>query len=211
MRLKRIMLRYFPPGIGLEYIQGGCTKTKEIDLFDLTSSTDIEELAFAVAKGEPLITPNIHHQLVDSLRRLQKKIFSTTIHRFYRHKTLKTHLLPLTNVAFDKFGKKCLTGSYDRTCKVWDIETGEEVHTLQGHKNVVYAVAFNNPSGDKILTGSFDKTARLWSYETGECKQTFSGHSGEVVAVQFDPQKQLIATASMDTTARLYNSATGSL
>ena len=40
-----------------------------------------------------------------------------------------------------------ITGSYDRTCKVWDTASGEELHTLEGHKNVVYAVAFNNPYG----------------------------------------------------------------
>ena len=42
-----------------------------------------------------------------------------------------------------------------------------------GHKNVVYAVTFNNPYGDKIATGSFDKTARLWSTETGKCFHVF--------------------------------------
>ena len=40
-----------------------------------------------------------------------------------------------------------VTGSYDRTCKVWDTASGEELHVLEGHKNVVYAVAFNNPYG----------------------------------------------------------------
>lgn len=40
-----------------------------------------------------------------------------------------------------------ITGSYDRTCKVWDTNTGEELLTLEGHKNVVYAIAFNNPYG----------------------------------------------------------------
>ena len=40
-----------------------------------------------------------------------------------------------------------MTGSYDRTCKVWDTASGEELHTLEGHRNVVYAVAFNNPYG----------------------------------------------------------------
>jgi WD40 repeat protein len=40
-----------------------------------------------------------------------------------------------------------ITGSYDRTCKVWDTASGEELHTLEGHKNVVYAIAFNNPYG----------------------------------------------------------------
>ena len=49
-----------------------------------------------------------------------------------------------------------VTGSYDRTCKVWDTASGTEVLSLDGadgHKNVVYAVAFNNPFGDKIATG----------------------------------------------------------
>ncbi len=40
-----------------------------------------------------------------------------------------------------------ITGSYDRTCKVWDTASGEELHTLEAHKNVVYAIAFNNPYG----------------------------------------------------------------
>jgi hypothetical protein len=34
-------------------------------------------------------------------------------------------------------------------------QTGEELLTLEGHRNVVYAIAFNNPYGDKIITGSF--------------------------------------------------------
>ena len=40
-----------------------------------------------------------------------------------------------------------ITGSYDRTCKVWDTASGEELHTLDGHRNVVYAISFNNPYG----------------------------------------------------------------
>ena len=40
-----------------------------------------------------------------------------------------------------------ITGSYDRTCKVWDTGSGEELHTLDGHRKVVYAIGFNNPYG----------------------------------------------------------------
>ena len=36
------------------------------------------------------------------------------------------------------------------TSQVWDATTGEEVRTLEGHKNIVYAIAFNNPYGDKV-------------------------------------------------------------
>lgn len=49
--------------------------------------------------------------------------------------------------------------------KVWNTSTGDELLTLDGHRNVVYAIAFNNPWGDKIITGSFDKTCKLWNAE----------------------------------------------
>ena len=67
-------------------------------------------------------------------------------------------------MAFNKSGSRFITGSYDRTCKVWDTASGEELLTLEGHRNVVYAIAFNNPFGDKIATGSFDKTCKVSKY-----------------------------------------------
>lgn len=74
---------------------------------------------------------------------------------FFLFKILRAHILPLTNCAFNKSGDKFITGSYDRTCKVWNTIVGDELLTLEGHRNVVYAIAFNNPYGDKIITGSF--------------------------------------------------------
>lgn len=58
--------------------------------------------------------------------------------------------------------KRFITGSYDRTCKIWDTHSGEELFSLEGHKNVVYCLAFNNPFGDMVATGSFDKTAKVF-------------------------------------------------
>lgn len=74
---------------------------------------------------------------------------------------------------------RCLTGSYDRTCRVWDVETGQEMLALDEHQNVVFSVAFNR-SGDRILTGSFDKTAKIWDSFSGACLWTLWGHSEEV-------------------------------
>lgn len=51
--------------------------------------------------------------------------------------------------------------------KVWNTATGDELLTLDGHRNVVYAIAFNNPWGNKIITGSFDKTCKLWNAQVG--------------------------------------------
>jgi len=59
--------------------------------------------------------------------------------------------------------------------------------TLEGHMNVVYCIAFNNPFGDRIGTGSFDKTAKIWDSHTGECLSTLKGHDYEIVCLQFEP------------------------
>ena len=82
-----------------------------------------------------------------------------------------------------KFLFRFCTGSYDRTCKIWDTSTGEELHTLESHKNVVYTMCFNNPFGDKIGTGSFDKTAKIWDVETGKLIHTLYGHELEIVCI----------------------------
>lgn len=86
---------------------------------------------------------------------LIEKLGSNETSDFFLFKILRAHILPLTNCAFNKSGDKFITGSYDRTCKVWNTISGDELLTLEGHRNVVYAIAFNNPYGDKIITGSF--------------------------------------------------------
>ncbi|XP_010163052.1 dynein assembly factor with WDR repeat domains 1-like, partial [Antrostomus carolinensis] len=164
----------------LEYVQGGEPKTRSIDLLDLRPDTDAIALVEEIQKEEPLITASCKEHIIHLVQRLQEKLGEKEDHKFYLFKVLKAHVLPLTNVAFNKSGSRFITGSYDRTCKVWDTTSGEELRTLEGHGNVVYVIAFNNPYGDKIATGSFDKTCKLWSTETGKCYHTFRGHSAEI-------------------------------
>nr|CAH8822652.1 unnamed protein product [Trichobilharzia regenti] len=209
MKLKRFLLRYYPPGIILDYEQSGVSKTRVLDLLDLTPESDTEEVLKEICDKEPLITEKRKIQVQDLIERLKSKLRSSDKSKFGQYKILRAHILPLTNVAFNKSGSHFITGSYDRTCKVWDTETGNEVHTLEGHKNVVYAIAFNLPFSDKIATGSFDKTSRLWSAETGECHYVFQGHTAEVVCIQFNPTSNLIASGSMDTLAKLWDVETG--
>jgi dynein assembly factor with WDR repeat domains 1 len=134
----------------------------------------VEVLVNQIVFEEPLISASRKGQLRRLIYRLIEKHEANERQDFYLYKILRAHILPLTNCAFNKAGDKFITGSYDRTCKVWATSSGDELLTLEGHKNVVYAIAFNNPFGDKIVTGSFDKTAKLWNAETGQCIRTMS-------------------------------------
>jgi len=57
MKLKRFLLRYYPPGIILEYLRSnGEIETKSIDLLNLTPATNIEVLANQILFEEPSIS-----------------------------------------------------------------------------------------------------------------------------------------------------------
>ncbi len=66
----------------------------------------------------------------------------------------------------------------DRTVQVWNVQTGECVHTLKGHTNWVRCVAFD---GNTIVSGSLDKTVRIWRapYNTDDCKRVLNEHDDQ--------------------------------
>ena len=96
---------------------------------------------------EPLISESRKPHLKKLIELLIEEQQKNQAQKFTLFKVLRAHLLPLTNCAFNKSGDKFITGSYDRTCKVWDTNSGEELLSLDEHTNVVYTMAFNNPYG----------------------------------------------------------------
>jgi WD40 repeat protein len=75
---------------------------------------------------------------------------------------------------------------------VWDIETGERLASLEGHKAPVVAVAWS-PDGRWIDNASLDNTARLWDATTGKEVRRWTMKAG-VVGVAFCPDSQRLLT-----------------
>ena len=71
------------------------------------------------------------------------------------------HSDSINAVQFSPDGKVVVTGSDDKTVRVWNARTGEAIHALEGHTAAVTSVSIS-PEGRIIASGSSDKTIRLW-------------------------------------------------
>jgi WD40 repeat protein len=70
-------------------------------------------------------------------------------------------------VAINLDGSLLASGSADQTIKLWSLPDGALLHTLGGHTDFVWPVAFS-PDGTLLASGSTDKTIKLWSLPDGE-------------------------------------------
>jgi len=75
-------------------------------------------------------------------------------------------------VAVSPDGRTIVSGSDDRTVKVWEAESGRLLRSLEGHKLSVNAVAVS-PDGRTIVSGSDDRTIRAWDLASGESRMLF--------------------------------------
>lgn len=125
---------------------------------------------------------------------------------------LEGHQGSIYHVGFSPDGKILASGSLDKTIKLWNVETGEEILPgLSKHNRKVYNVIFNPGNGSQLASSSADGTIRLWNLETGEYGKykTLTGHKGKVYGLSFSQDGKIIASSSLDKTIKLWNVKTG--
>lgn len=120
--------------------------------------------------------------------------------------------LPQSSLLAEKFGSQrtpiLISGSSDKTIKLWNLSTGEVIHTLSGHSGSIISLAIS-PDGQIIFSGSIDETIKLWSLNTGEFLRTLAGHQGAVGSLAVSPDGQTLFSGSWDETIKLWNLSTG--
>ena len=110
-------------------------------------------------------------------------------------------------MVFSPDGSRVASGSDDNTVRVWEVQTGQCQHTLEGHSSSVLSVAFS-PDGSRVASGSDDNTVRVWDVKTGQCQHTL-GHSSWIRSVVFSPDGSRVASGSGDNTVRVWDVQTG--
>ena len=72
----------------------------------------------------------------------------------------------------NEVGSKLISGSTDKTIKIWDLETFDCLKTINGHSDRVKKI--EKLANNKILSCSTDKSIKLWDADTSLCLKTFS-------------------------------------
>jgi WD40 repeat protein len=122
-------------------------------------------------------------------------------------RTLTGHSGSVNAVAVTGDGK-IISGSADKTVKVWDIHSGNLLHTLTGHSDPVNAVAV---TGDgKVISGSWDETVKVWDIHSGNLLHTLTNHGDFVLAVAVTGDGKVIS-GSRDKTVKVWNIHSGNL
>jgi guanine nucleotide-binding protein subunit beta-2-like 1 protein len=125
-------------------------------------------------------------------------------------KMLKGHSHYVQDVAISSDGQFALSGSWDGTLRLWDLQSGETTRRFVGHSKDVLSVAFS-ADNRQIVSGSRDKTVNLWN-TLGQLKYTLSdaGHTEWVSCVRFSPNMQtpLVVSAGWDKLVKVWDLAT---
>ncbi|ESO89189.1 hypothetical protein LOTGIDRAFT_154278 [Lottia gigantea] len=112
---------------------------------------------------------------------------------------LKGHTENVLSVIFDK--KRVVSGSLDKTIKVWSIKSGDLLNTLKGHTKGVWCLNFF--TDNLLVSGSYDCTIKIWNLRLGTTARTLLGHEGPIWAmVRHD---NILVSASQDKTARVWD------
>jgi WD40 repeat protein len=109
--------------------------------------------------------------------------------------TLRGHTDAVSSVCFSPDGRRLASASHDRTVKVWEAQTGQEVLSLQGLPGWVTGVCFS-PDGRRLASASPDRTVKVWEAQTGQEQLTLKGHTKEVLSVCFSPDGRRLASAA---------------
>jgi serine/threonine protein kinase/Tol biopolymer transport system component len=116
----------------------------------------------------------------------------------------------ITSVAFSPDGLILAAGSDDKLVRLWDVETGQLLKTLDAHGDSVKTVVFS-PDGSILASLGNDQRAILWDITSGQLLRTLGPSEKVLGTLVFSPNSQMIASGGPNDTILLWDANTANL
>ena len=126
------------------------------------------------------------------------------------HQTIAAHSDWVRCLSFTPDGTKLVSGSFDKTIKLWQLATGTVIHTLKDHLKGVFALAVS-ADGKLLASGSWDEVIKLWNLETGTLLANLTQHQASVRSLAISPDSNTLVSGSFDRTIVLWSLPDGTL
>lgn len=118
-------------------------------------------------------------------------------------RTFKTSL-GVKAIAISRDGRFLASTAWDGKIRLWHIDTGEVLHTLEGHSYSVSCFTFSPDGRTLASAGSYDRTILLWNVQTGQLRHTLTGHENAVSCLAFSWDGQTLVSGSQDKTIKVW-------
>ncbi|CDF37477.1 WD40-repeat containing protein [Chondrus crispus] len=125
-------------------------------------------------------------------------------------RSFRGHRSRVACVAMSGNGRRVVSGSLDKSVRVWDLETGAQVgDALVGQMGPVSSVAMSG-DGRRVVSGSLDWIVRMWDVETGaHVGDALVGHTDGVFGVAMNRDGRRVVSGSADESVRVWDVETG--
>ena len=149
-----------------------------VRLWDVEGGKEIRR-----SDGHPALVASVPSRWMNALSpALRQKRAAVGRGQRRRDRRFEGHVGRVTSVAFSAHGERALSGSWDRTLRLWDVESGKELQVLKRHTAEVRTAAFL-PDGQHALSGGWYDTIRLWDLKEATEIRQFKGDMGVVTSV----------------------------
>ena len=101
-------------------------------------------------------------------------------------RTLHGHRDYVYQLAISHDGKRLASCGYDKSIRLWDVESGRVLSVLREHTDAVFAVAFS-PDDKWIASGAGDRSVKIWDAQKGVRLYTLTDATDAVTTLQFRP------------------------
>ena len=195
-------------GLGFTFIYDA--KTDSVDLWDVDTGNLIRTVHLNPNSRKIALSPDRQILAIGYGNTAELRDIDTgrVLHTFTLHNK-GNYSGGITIVKFSPDGQTLVCGGLNSILTLWDVGTGDPLHTFSGYMEAIFSIAFS-PDGQTLASGGSDSPIRLWDVNTGNLTLGLENY-GQTASLMFSPNGQTLASAGSTPLIYLWDTKTGQL